>query len=88
MIDTPYLAMPNVEIHTTGIIQLLNSIDPFKTMGPDGLPPKLFKKLSNELAPCLTLLFKVSLQQSTLPKDWKTVLVTPLFKKGNSSDPT
>jgi len=88
MADTPYPTMPNVEIHTTGIIQLLNGIDLFKATGPDGVPPRLLKELSNELAPSLALLFKASLQQSTLPKDWKTALVTPLFKKGNSSDPS
>jgi len=84
MADTLYPTMPNVEIHTTGIIQLLNVIDLFKAMGPDGLPPRLLKELSNVLAPCLALLFNASLQQSTLPKDWKTALVTPLFKKCNS----
>jgi len=54
----------------------------------DGLPPRLLKELSNKLPPCIALLFKASLQQSTLPKDWNTALVTPLFKMGNSSDPS
>jgi len=42
-------------------------------MGPDELPSKLLKELSNELAPCLV---KASLHQSALPEDWKTALVT------------
>ena len=81
--------MPNIEIITEGIIQLLNTIDPFKATGPDGLPLKLLMELSYGLAPCLTLLFKASLHQSTLPEDWKTALVTPLFNKGgiSTSDP-
>jgi len=62
MADTPYPTMSNVVIHTTGIIQLLNGINPFKVMGPDGLPPRLLKELSNELAPCLALLFEASFQ--------------------------
>jgi len=44
MADTPYPTIPNVEIHTTRIIQLLNGIDLFKAMGPDGLPPRLLKE--------------------------------------------
>ena len=67
---------------------MLNTIDSFKATGPDGLPPKLLKELSHELAPCLTLLFKASIYQSTLPLDWKTALVMPLFKKGSRIDPS
>ena len=58
MADTLYPTMSNIEINTEGIAQLLNDIDPFKATGPDGLPPKLLKELSNNLAPCLTLLFR------------------------------
>ena len=71
--------MPDVEVDTAGIARLLSNIDPFKAMGPDGLPPKLLRKLSAELAPCLTLLFKASLQQGSLSEDGKTALITPLY---------
>ena len=67
---------------------MLNDIDLFKATGPDSFPPKLLKELSNNLTPCLTLLFRASLHQSALPEDWKTTLVTPLFKRGNRSDPS
>ena len=70
MADTLYPTMSNIEINTEEIAQLLNNIDPFKATGPDGLPPKLLKELSNNLAPCLTLLFRASLHQSALPEDW------------------
>ena len=83
-----YPSMPDVEVDTAGIARLLGNIDPFKATGPDGLPPKLLRELSVELAPCLTLLFKASLQQGSLPEDWKTALVTPLFKRGSHDDPS
>ena len=88
LICDSYPSMPDVEVDTAGIARLLSNIDPFKATGPDGLSPKLLKELSTELAPCLTLLFKASLQQGRLPEDWKTALVTPLFKKGSRSDPS
>ena len=88
MADTLYSTMSIIKINTEEIVQLLNDIDSFKATGPDGLPPKLLKELSNNLAPCLTLLLRASLHQSALPEDWKTALVTPLFKKGNRSDPS
>jgi len=46
-----------------------------------GIRPKLLKELSLEVAPCLNLVFKASIKQSTLPKDWKTALVTPISKR-------
>ena len=76
-----YPDMPTIEIETSGIVKLLSEIDPYKATGPDGIPPKLLKELSLEVAPCLNLVFKASIKQSTLPKDWKTALVTPIFKK-------
>jgi len=56
-------------------------------MGPDEIPPQLLKELSSEIALCLSLVFRASLKQGILPSDWKTALVTPLFKKGNRNDP-
>jgi len=56
-------------------------------MGPDGIPPKLLKEVSYEIAPCLSFVFRASLKQSTLPQDWKATLVTPIFKKGSRTDP-
>ena len=63
----------------------MQKVDPFKALGPDGIPPRL---MSYELAPSLTLIFRPSIHQSNLPSDWKTAMVTPLFKKGSRSNPT
>jgi len=83
-----YPTIPDIEINIEGVVQLLNTIDPFKATGPDSLPSKLLKELSPELAPCLSLVFKASIHQGTLPLDWKTALVCPIFKKGDRSDPS
>jgi len=47
--------MSTVEVEMAGIAKLLSEIDPYKAMGPDGIPPKLLKELSYEIAPCLSL---------------------------------
>jgi len=82
-----YPVMPAIEVDTGGIAKLLFEIDPYKAMGPDEIPPRLLKELSSEIAPCLSLVFRASLKQGILPSDWKTALVTPLFKKGSRNDP-
>ena len=53
-----------------------------------GIPPRLLKELSHKLSPSLTLIFRASIHQSSLSLDWKTALVTLLFKKGSRSNPT
>ena len=35
----------------------------------------------------LTHLFQRSLDSSEIPQDWKSALVTPIYKKGNRCDP-
>ena len=73
----------NLNISTKGVHKLLINLKPFKATGPDGLPPFILKELAYELAPTFKLLFEASLCQGTLPTDWKSAFVTPIFKKGD-----
>ena len=85
---SPYPDLLPSEVTVDEVDALLGEVDPFKATGPDSVPPKLLKELTHVLAPSLVLLFNASLKQGCLPCDWKTASVTPLFKKGNCSDPT
>ena len=57
-----------------------------KSPGPDNLHPRVLKECAAELARPLTLLFKISMKDGTLPQAWKEANVTPIFKKGTRSD--
>ena len=46
------------------------------------------KTLHNELAPILQLIFQRSLDTGKLPHIWKEANVSPIFKKGEKSDPS
>ena len=39
------------------------------------------------MAPLLTFIFQSSLDQGQLPQDWKSANITPIYKKGNRTDP-
>ena len=57
-------------------------------MGPDEIPPLVIKKLGEELVKPLTILFEASLQQEKIPDEWRTSIVSPIYKmKGKKSDP-
>ena len=69
-------------IREEGIRKLLSGVNPSKAAGPDQVPCRLLKELSNELSPIFTYLFKQSLATGKLPSFWHTAWVTPVFKKG------
>ena len=73
----------DLSISVKGVHKLLSNLKPFKATGPDGLPPFILKELAYELAPPFTLLFEASLLQGTLPSDWTSANIAPIFKKGD-----
>ncbi len=65
----------------------LESLNPNKGAGPDGLFPKALKTLSPYIAPTLTRIFNLSLQASLIPDDWRHAIVTPVAKAPGTADP-
>ena len=65
--------------------KLLSSLSAHKASGPDGLPCRILRELSEEISPSLTYIFNQSLQVGTLPDDWLKANVAPIFKKGNKN---
>ena len=76
-----YLHGPDSSPVDINISGLLSDLDPSKSSCPDKISPKLLKLLADEVSPWLQLLFSASLHQGVIPADWKTVIVSPLFKK-------
>ena len=63
------------------------NLNPSKASGPDSIKPIVLKNLSNEIALFLSVLFQKSLDSGQVPHDWTKACVTPIFKKGDRSDP-
>jgi len=59
-----------------------------KSPGPDAIHPHLLKNCADLLAFPLMCIFRQSFEDSCLPDDWKSAVVTPLFKKGSKVDPS
>ena len=53
--------------------------------GPDNMPPVLFKRLKNSLATPLAMAFEQLLSVAAVPNEWKSAIITPVFKKGVTS---
>ena len=75
-------------IFTTEMVHKhLLKLKPKKAPGPNGFGSNMLKDLSEELSVPLSMLFNQSLRQCTVPSDWKTANVSPIFKKGTKSNP-
>ena len=77
----------DVEISRDDVLQLLLSIDVHKASGPDGIPGRLLKEGAHWIATPIQKLFNLSPNQGSLPREWVTANVSPVFKKGNKHLP-
>ena len=58
-----------------------------KSPGVDGIPPKLLKKIVEQISTPLAKVFNLSLEEGIVPSEWKEANITPLFKKGLRNKP-
>ena len=77
----------DIVVTPMAVKEKLQALNPSKAQGPDKIPPRVLKELSEELALPLCILFNKSLESGEVPEDWKTAVVTAIFKKGTRSDP-
>jgi hypothetical protein len=78
-----YPSAPELDITCAGIHKLLGKLIPNKAAGPDNIKPNVLKELAPEIAPILAIIFKKSLETDEIPNDWRTAIVSPVYKKGN-----
>ena len=78
--------MPEIHVTENGVLKLLKALNISQAAGPDSIRPRVFKELSSELAPILTLLFKASMHQQSLLNIWKHANVSPIYKKGDKTN--
>ena len=59
----------------------LKNLNAIKSCGPDEMHPRLIKELAEQLSGPIVHLFNMTIDQQTLPNDWKQALVSPIFKQ-------
>ena len=82
--------IPEIQVTEKGVLKLLQDFNISKAAGPGDLRPRVLKELSAELnwPLSLTLLFQASLHQQSHPDIWKHANVNPIYKKGNTTNPS
>ncbi|XP_062605835.1 uncharacterized protein LOC134267643 [Saccostrea cucullata] len=69
-----------------GIRKLLAGLNPYKATGPNNVPCRLLREFADEITPVFQLLFQASVNQVTIPADWKSANVVPNYKKGDKEN--
>ena len=67
------------------VFHVLQSLDPSKAMGCDGISPKLLKNCALALYQPLHHLFSLKLSQCYLAMEWRIHLIKPIFKSGDKT---
>ena len=80
--------IPSIIISARKVCRVLRSLKTGKASGPDDIPPRFLKEFADELAPVLCRLFRLILVFCTYPSSWKHLLVQPVPKKGDRSNPS
>ena len=73
----------DMDIQLDVIKKKLNSLREDKAAGDDNLSPRVLKAISDEIAYPVAMIFRRSLDTGCVPRDWRTAIVTPIFKKGS-----
>ena len=77
--------MPDIQVTQEGVEKMLRGLKINKAAGPDQISPCVLKNLADALSKPLTELFQSALDCGEVPHQWRSALVTPIFKKGDKS---
>jgi len=75
-----------ISFHEGDVYNALCSLDPMKAGGIDEISSRVLKYCSLGLCYPLHHLYSVSLATGCIPQEWRTHLITPIYKSGNRSD--
>ncbi|XP_063189358.1 uncharacterized protein LOC134514900 isoform X2 [Chroicocephalus ridibundus] len=73
-------------VEEDGVRDQLDQLDIHKSMGPDGMHPRVLRELVEVIAGPLSIIFERSWRTGEVPGDWRKANVTPVFKKGKKEE--
>ena len=69
------------------VLSTINGLRPSHAVGPDGFSAYFYKEIGRQISSPLAEIFSLSMSSGKLPDIWRTAHITPIFKKGDPTDP-
>ena len=73
----------DIEIAESTVQSKLANLDPAKAPGVDGVSNAVLRNCYKSWSVPLTLIFRRSIAEQSVPREWREANITPLFKKGS-----
>ncbi|KAI8500176.1 hypothetical protein Bbelb_217420 [Branchiostoma belcheri] len=79
--------LETIEVTEDLVYKQLKSLRTDKSPGNDGMHPRVLRELAHVIVRPLTSIFQLSINNAELPDQWTEASITPIYKKGDKSDP-
>ena len=79
----PDLILSDIAFSESDVFTALQSLDPSKAMGIDGIGPRVLKHCAPALYEPIFDLFLKCLSQCYIPQEWRVHKITPIYKSGD-----
>ncbi|KFO84026.1 hypothetical protein N320_02384, partial [Buceros rhinoceros silvestris] len=74
-------------VHKEVVSDLLHHLDVHKSMGTDGIHPRVLRELAEVPTKPLSIIYQQSWLSGEVPVNWSLADVTSIYKKGRKEDP-
>ncbi|KAK4808264.1 hypothetical protein QYF61_020755 [Mycteria americana] len=68
-------------VKEVSVCELLQGADPYKSMGPDNIHPRVLRELADIVARPLSIIFEKSWRSGDVPEDWKKANAPPSTRR-------
>nr|CAD2185127.1 unnamed protein product [Meloidogyne enterolobii] len=79
--------LEDIEFDILTVENILENLPNKNSNSPDDIPYILLKSCSKILSPTITEIFRIILDNRTIPEIWRQSYIIPIFKKGEINDP-
>jgi len=73
----------NITFTQQDVLDVLTKLRVDTADGPDELSARFLTEIKDHIVYPLFIIFRKSLDEGSVPDDWKSANITPIFKKGN-----